>query len=319
MFRILVRAGLWRRGLQWSLREGRPLWSEKLPAMGTTARRLKHWGWGYEDQQPPQEQVEQMAAASREHLGFGAQVVEAPVPIEAVDLPAPRIEVPADLTAICSTEKYDRALHSYGRAYRDVVRAFRGRFDNPPDVVARPRDEQEVERILEWCAASNVAVIPYGGGTSVVGGVEPRVGPGYDGSVSLDLKALDRVLEIDRESRAARIQAGATGPVLEAQLKEHGLTLRHFPQSFEYSTLGGWIVTRAGGHFATMLTHIDDMVESVRAITPVGSLGEPSAAWVRSRPEPRPDARSGPRARSGWSPRPGCVYRTGRSTPPPPP
>ena len=239
--------------------------------MATNARRLKHWGWGYEDQQPAQEQVEQMAAASREHLGFGAQDVEVAVPIGAVELPAPRIETPADLAAICSTERYDRALHSYGRAYRDVVRAFRGRFDNPPDIVARPRDEQEVERVLEWCAASNVAVIPYGGGTSVVGAVEPRVGPGYEGSVSLDLKALDRVLEIDRESRAARIQAGATGPVLEAQLKEHGLTLRHFPQSFEYSTLGGWIVTRAGGHYATMLTHIDDMVESVRAITPVGA------------------------------------------------
>ncbi len=88
--------------------------------------------------------------------------------------------------------------------------------------------------------------------------------------VSIDLKALDRVLEVDPVSLSARIQAGATGPGLERQLGEHGLTLRHFPQSFEFSTLGGWIATRAGGHFATLYTHIDDLVESVRALTPAG-------------------------------------------------
>ncbi len=129
--------------------------------------------------------------------------------------------------------------------------------------------------------------------------------------MTLDLRRLDRVLEVDAESLAARIQAGATGPGLEEQLREHGLTLRHFPQSFEYSTLGGWIATRAGGHFATLYTHIDDLVESVRAITPrglwesrrlpgsgagpspdralIGSegiLGVIGEAWVRVRPRP---------------------------------
>ena len=119
------------------------------------------------------------------------------------------------------------------------------------------------------------------------------------------------MLEVDAESLAARIQAGATGPRLEEQLREHGLTLRHFPQSFEYSTLGGWIATRAGGHFATLYTHIDDLVESVRAITPRGTwesrrlpgsgagpspdrmligsegiLGAIAEAWVRVRPRP---------------------------------
>ena len=79
------------------------------------------------------------------------------------------------------------------------------------------------------------------------------------------------MLEVDSVSRAARIQAGALGPALEDQLREHGYTLRHFPQSFEFSTLGGWIATRAGGHFATLYTHIDDLVESVRAVTPAAS------------------------------------------------
>jgi alkyldihydroxyacetonephosphate synthase len=150
------------------------------------------------------------------------------------------------------------------------VRAFRGRFDNAPDVVAFPRDEAEVEAVLGWCAEAGAAAIPVGGGTSVVGGVEAAVGPGYEGAVAVDLKRLDRVLEVDKVSRSARIQAGATGPSLEDQLRPHGLTLRHFPQSFELSTLGGWIATRAGGHFATLYTHIDDLVESVRAVTLAG-------------------------------------------------
>jgi alkyldihydroxyacetonephosphate synthase len=192
------------------------------------------------------------------------------------------------------------------------VRAFRGRIDNPPDLVAGPRDEAEVAAVLEWCSDAGAAAIPFGGGTSVVGGVEPRVGDEYRGAVSVDLRLLDRVLEVDSESRAARIQAGALGPALEDQLRPHGLTLRHFPQSFEFSTLGGWIATRSGGHFATLYTHIDDLVESVRAITPSGEwasrrlpgsgagpspdrmligsegiLGVITEAWVRVQERPR--------------------------------
>jgi alkyldihydroxyacetonephosphate synthase len=136
--------------------------------------------------------------------------------------------------------------------------------------VARPTDEAELEAVLAWCAEADAAAIPYGGGTSVVGGIEPRVDERYRAAVTIDLAALDRVLEVDPVSRGARIQAGILGPALNAQLAEHGLTLRHFPQSFEYSSLGGWIATRAGGHFATVWTHIDDLVESVRAITPAG-------------------------------------------------
>ena len=167
------------------------------------------------------------------------------------------------------------------------MRGFRGEFENPPDLVAMPRDESEIETVLSWAEAEGAAVIPFGGGTSVVGGVEARLGERP--VVSLDLRRLDRVLEVDPDSLAARIQAGATGPRLEEQLREHGLTLRHFPQSFEYATLGGWIATRAGGHFATLYTHIDDLVESVRAITPRG-------VWESRR---LPGSGAGPLARPG--------------------
>jgi alkyldihydroxyacetonephosphate synthase len=236
-------------------------------ATRSAVRQLKFWGWGYEDQQPGWQEMEETAAAAREHLGFEPAEVERPARLEDIDLPPPRLEPPTSLAAICSSDPYERVTHAYGKAYRDVVRAFRGRIDNPPDVVARPREEADVERLLDWCSSVGAAAIPFGGGTSVVGGVEPR---GLRAAVSIDLRALDQVLEVDRESRAALIQAGATGPRLEEQLREHGLTLRHFPQSFEYSTLGGWIATRAGGHFATLMTHIDDLVESVRAVTPGG-------------------------------------------------
>ncbi|HMJ94706.1 MAG TPA: FAD-binding oxidoreductase [Thermoleophilaceae bacterium] len=230
-------------------------------------RRRKFWGWGFEDQQPAYEQVEAAAAGAREHLGFGPAEVERPVRLEDIELPPARLEPPASLGGICRSDPYERAAHAYGKSYRDVVRAFRGQFDNPPDVVAHPSDESELERVLAWCEEAGASAIPFGGGTSVVGGVEP---PSGRPAVSIDLKAMDRVLEVDAGSRAARIQAGATGPRLEEQLREHGLTLRHFPQSFEYSTLGGWIATRAGGHYATLHTHIDDFVESLRALTPRG-------------------------------------------------
>jgi alkyldihydroxyacetonephosphate synthase len=237
------------------------------------SRRRSPWGWGYEDERPSLDEVRATAAGLVDHLGFGSTDIEEPVALEDVALPAPRLEVPADLAEICSTDPHERASHAYGKSYADIVKAFRGRYDHPPDVVARPHSEADVEKVMAWCADAGAALVPYGGGTSVVGGVEPRVdGP----AVTLDLGGLDRVREVDGASRAALIQGGATGPGLEAQLADHGFTLRHFPQSFELSTLGGWIATRAGGHFATLYTHIDDLVESVRALTPSG-------AWVSRR------------------------------------
>src|SRR5215211_4261042 len=230
-------------------------------------RRRKHWGWGYDDQQPSREQVEGIARAVTDRLGFEVDEVEEPVPVEAVELPEPRLKPPKRFTEMIADDPYDRVAHALGKAYRDVVRGFRGEFTNPPDVVAYPESPEDLDVVLNWCADEGAAAIPYGGGTSVVGGVEPRMRDRYPAAVTIDLGRMDRVLEVDAVSKAARIQAGATGPRLEEQLHAHGLTLRHFPQSFEYSTLGGWIATRAGGHFATLYTHIDDLVESIRAVT----------------------------------------------------
>ena len=195
--------------------------------------------------------------------------------------------------------------------------------------MAHPRGEEDLERLLEWCSGAGIAAIPFGGGTSVCGGVTPDVGPGYNGAVSIDMGALDRLLELDEVSLSANIEAGATGPGLEAQLAEHGLTLRHFPQSFEYSTLGGWIATRAAGHFASIWTHIEDFVESVRAITPAGAWESrrlpgsgagvsPDRMLVGSEGIARghhPRLGSCPAAALGTAPRRGCASRASCEAP----
>jgi alkyldihydroxyacetonephosphate synthase len=275
--------------------------------MRTTARERNWWGWGFADARIDPHAI---AAHAQSTLGFGPlPPVEDPVAFQEVALPAPRLD--ATTLPAGSTDDLERLHHSFGKSYLDTIRAFRGQVDHAVDAVAHPADEQQLEAVLEWAAAQNAAVIPFGGGTSVVGGVEPRVPTRFDGVISVDLHRLNRLLEVDPVSRSALIQAGASGPVLEAALREHDLTMRFFPQSFELSTLGGWIATRAGGHFATARTHIDDLVESIRALTPSGAwesarlpgsgagvspdrlllgsegtLGVITQAWMRVQPRP---------------------------------
>ncbi|HZD74868.1 MAG TPA: FAD-binding oxidoreductase [Actinomycetota bacterium] len=228
------------------------------------------WGWGGPEQAPDRAELEALAPTLEALLGFAAQPPERPLPLE--PLPVPRRRPPSPLEPLASDAPLDRARHGLGRSYRDVVRGLRGRVDHPPDLVLRPRSDAEVAAVLDWCGAEGVAVVPFGGGTSVVGGVEPAVGDGFAAVVSLDLAALSGVVEVDAVARAARVRAGTPGPALERQLGPHGLTMRFFPQSFERSTVGGWLATRAAGHFATGPTHIDDLVESVRMVTPAGVL-----------------------------------------------
>jgi alkyldihydroxyacetonephosphate synthase len=225
------------------------------------------WGWGTQEDAATTEEssalVERVAALLPDHDFTDHE----PPDVAELAVPPPRVKPPRSLSELCSTDAEDRAGHAHGKAFRDVVRNLHGDLEHVPDLVARPRTETEVADLLDWCSRDGIAAIPYGGGSSVVGGIEPR----FDGpAVTIDLGALDQVLEIDTVSRAARIQAGVHGPHLEDQLRPHGLTLRHFPQSFEFSTLGGWLATRAGGHFATLYTHIDDLTESMRVVTPSG-------------------------------------------------
>ncbi len=279
---------------------------------GVERRTRRFWGWGYEGEGPTRQQQEKLAGTLTARFGIEGLTIVDPPTVDELDLPAPRVKPPDALAPICSVEPVDRAGHTYGKSFRDVVRALQRDFRSPPDVVAYPRAERDVAALLDWCSDAHVAAIPYGGGSSVVGGVEAAVGDGYAGVVTIDLARLDSVIDIDRASRSARIQAGVYGPALEDQLRPHGLTLRHYPQSFELSTLGGWIATRSGGHYATLYTHIDDFVESLRVVTPrgivetrrlpgsgagpspdrwfigsEGTLGVITEAWMRLQDRPR--------------------------------
>ncbi len=228
-----------------------------------TKPRRSIWMYGLESEEPTEAQRQEDAGRLGQRLGITIDLPPIPA-IDELQLRRPRITPPDAVAAFCFSDNYERALHTKG----DRLLEIRGIFENPPDVVAHPRTEQELKAVLEWCSDNGHATIPYGGGSSVVDGVTPP--EGYDGVVTIDMDQFDRVLEIDRDSRAARIQAGVYGPALEDQLRPHGYTLRHFPQSFTMSTLGGWIATRSGGHYATNHTHIDEFVESVRMLTPAG-------------------------------------------------
>ncbi|HSQ61765.1 MAG TPA: FAD-binding oxidoreductase [Polyangiaceae bacterium] len=233
-------------------------------------RTRSFWHWGFEEEFPDEQARRALAQQAAFMVPGAGELSLEPLPsLEGVELPAARIAVPHALSAFTTDMTRDRILHAAGKGYRDVLRAFRRDFRGAPDLVAYPENEEHLAALFELCAREGAALVPFGGGTSVVSGVT------YEGPprpvVSVDLGRLDQLLEVDGASRLVRLRAGASGPRLEAQLAEHGLSLRFFPQSFELSTLGGWIATRAGGHFATGYTHIDDLVAGLRMLTPAGA------------------------------------------------
>lgn len=234
--------------------------------------RRNFWGWGYHDFPLPDSAVERLLQTLRFGLGFQDFERIQPPSAEQLQLPAPRFALPSHLQGFCSSDTVQRAGHSYGKSFRDVWRGMQGLFPHPPDYVAYPENEDHILSLFDFATANGVALIPYGGGSSVTGGVEPNLPGQYNGVITVDMLHFDKVLEVDRASRSARIQAGIYGLDLEQQLRPLGLTLRHYPQSFEFSTLGGWIATRSGGHYATLFTHIDEFVQSVRMLTPTGVM-----------------------------------------------
>ena len=182
-----------------------------------SARRRSFFGWGYEDEAVPAEELGWFERAWSQlfHVdGFDP----APMPRQSeITLRTPRVLPPPALRAFCTTDKYDRLLHCYGRSVHDLARMIHRRdFTNPPDAVAYPRNEGEIGALLDWCGENDLAAIPFGGGSSVVGGVNPPADGRYRGTVTIDLKLLNRVLEIDGASQAARVQGGVLGPTSSA-------------------------------------------------------------------------------------------------------
>ena len=176
--------------------------------------RLKHFGWGREGEGLTLAEEAFVLGRVEQRFGPAERIVQPPR-LEDIKLAPPLLDPPPSLP-FCSTVLYDRVAHTYGKSFPDYVRGLVGDYSNAPDVVAYPRTEEEVAAVLDWAGGAQASVIPFGGGSSVVGGVEPhRDAARYKGALTIDLRELGRVLEVDKTSRAARIEAGAFGPALE--------------------------------------------------------------------------------------------------------
>ncbi|HEX4718510.1 MAG TPA: FAD-binding oxidoreductase [Thermoleophilaceae bacterium] len=255
---------------------------------------MKWWGWGREDVSFSHEGQPALGPFIKEHLDIDVErLVERPASFERLPVPEPAL--PAALRSelesalgeeYVSTDPLDRVVHGRGKSLRDLVRQRRGHFSRLPDVVVMPADEGEVAATLEAALAADAVVIPFGGGTSISGSLEPPADEERP-VVSVDLQRLNRVLEIDEISRLARVQAGIYGPELERQLDERGWAFGHFPDSFTHSTLGGWIATRSSGMQSDRYGDIADLTRAVRVVTPAGLLAT----------RPVPAASTGPSVR----------------------
>ena len=235
-------------------------------------RDAKWWGWGDPAKSPGLDGP--ALETLRERVGELTPAPQAVDSVDSVELPAAE-PLPATLIGAAGAENVfdsveDRVRHAAGRGYADLARLRSGRLEAAPDAVLLVSEAERLPAILAACAAEGVAVVPFGGGTSVVGGVEPLRGP-HGRLVSLDLAGL-RGVELDRRSLTATLGAGLRGPEAEAELARHGVVLGHYPQSFEYATIGGFAATRSAGQASSGYGRFDSLVSSIRMVSPAGGM-----------------------------------------------
>jgi alkyldihydroxyacetonephosphate synthase len=229
---------------------------------------MKRWnGWGDASVDYPLPEI--AAATLREAVGEGRRLSD--VSLEEVLGSVPASRLPKHSLII--TQPDDRLHHARGQSLPDWIALRSGRIEAFPDGVAYPTDEQELQDLVDLAAAHQLDLIPYGGGTSVVGHINPL--PSDRPILTVDLGRMNQLLDLDATSRLATFQAGVSGPALEAALAEHGFTLGHFPQSWEYSTLGGWIATRSSGQQSYYYGCIEDLFAGGEMLAPVGRLKLP--------------------------------------------
>jgi len=252
---------------------------------------VRWWGWGEDGHDPalPEHALDLL----RSEIGLDPGARTPHVALEEVRLPPSRFDGAARgrLAGIVGEEhvRDDRAArveHAAGRSYPDLVRLRSGALEGAPDAVVSPGSADQVRALLAECSSARVAVVPFGGGTSVVGGVDPFA-DGFPAVISLDLGRLDRVLAVDRTSLTATLEGGLFGPEAERRLAEDGLTLGHFPQSFEFSTVGGWVATRSAGQASTGYGRIDELVEGLRVVAPAGEVAPRAVPATAAGPDLR--------------------------------
>jgi alkyldihydroxyacetonephosphate synthase len=246
--------------------------SEPLPPM-------KWWGWG--NPAAPAELPPHALDFLGGELGISGER-HPPVALEEVRLPDPSLPRKAEPKLVLAvgrewvrSDRESRVTHAAGKGYADLVRLRAGDATSAPDAVVYPADAAEVRAVLDACASDRIAVVPFGGGTSVVGGVEP-LRNGMSAVVSLDLARMARMEGLDEVSLTADFGPGLRGPQVEDALGLSGLTLGHFPQSFEYATVGGWVATRSAGQASTGYGNIEKLVCGLRCTTPDGEIDLPA-------------------------------------------
>lgn len=240
---------------------------------------MKWWGWGSEEKSFDIENRPYLWAYITSLVGLenDTSILTPSLPLDAINLSKPKLNQ-AFLGKLLvflkenqlQLDSYSRLIHSYGKSFRDLWRIRNGMIKIAPDCVCFPESENEVMLIVQAANEHNVIVIPFGGGSNIAGSLEPLDNERM--TVSLDMRRMNQVLEIDTHSMIARIQAGALGPELEACLNQKGMTLGHFPDSFEWSSIGGWVATRSAGMKSDKYGKIEDMVIALKLITPSGKI-----------------------------------------------
>lgn len=246
--------------------------------MGIDQSRLRWNGWGLAAHQDASVEHEEVWTWLAGELGMPSLLATPARALEDIALPASRLnaEAIAGLTDIVGednlrTDNFTRAYHARGRSYHDLLHLRAGDISTAPDAVLYPRGSGELAALLDYAQSREIAIIPYGGGSSVVGGVTGTGGE-FMRAITLDLTGMARLIDSDQLSLTARAEAGISGPALEKALAARGLTLGHFPQSFEYSTLGGWIAHRGAGQQSNAYGRAEDWLKAVTLITPRGGL-----------------------------------------------
>ncbi|MFT3926753.1 MAG: FAD-binding oxidoreductase [Myxococcales bacterium] len=249
--------------------------------MAVNRSELRWNGWGRVRESVALSEPQQLAVvqALAQRLGVPQTTRRAPVAIADVDLPPSRLSrgillelgeaIGPDLVR---TSMIERAQHAAGRSLPDLLRLRSGKLGRAPDAVLYPENAQQIAAILRLAREHALSVVPFGGGSSVVGGVDPVCPQGKRAVLSLDTTRLHRLIAIDDQSLTATFEAGIDGPSLEAELNARGYTLGHFPQSFEHSTLGGWIAARSSGQQSDGYGGIDTLLVSAKLVTPRGEL-----------------------------------------------
>lgn len=253
----------------------------------------KWWGWGDLSKSYDLQNRPRFFEFLRQKLEVTGEITQKHVSLDSVKIQRTRAEndFVRRLDGIFGNDKVrlgdtERFVHSLGKGYLDLIRAWKGSPKNLPDVVVYPSSEAQIQQLFSESQDWDFVVVPYGGATTVVGGIEPRT-VNEEPVVCLDLKLMSKVLSVDEKSLLVEVESGCLGPDLERSLSSVGLTLGHFPQSFEYSTVGGWVATRGAGTESTRYGKIEDMVESLRLVTPQGTIETPQVPASATGPDLR--------------------------------